>query len=105
MLVDNLERQHAYDTITDRDKADLGKSEGVEQAILDQVDKQQKKSLYDFAKHRVPTNLQNSFTADSRMVQRQDLPPKPVNYQGLKRHPFERRLRTDMEIYIKKQTK
>ena len=42
MPVDNLRRQHAYDTIADRDKADPCESEGVEPARLDQLDKQQK---------------------------------------------------------------
>ncbi len=42
MPVDNLGRQHAYDTIADRDMADQCKSEGVEPARLDQLDKQQK---------------------------------------------------------------
>ncbi len=42
MPVDNLERQHAYDIITDRDKAYQGESEGVESTRLDQLDKKQK---------------------------------------------------------------
>ncbi len=42
MLVNNLKRQHAYNTIADRDKIDLCKSEGVEPTRLDQLDKQQK---------------------------------------------------------------
>ncbi len=49
--VDNLRRQHAYDTIADRDKADPCESEGVEPARLDQLDKQQKQRFYDFAQH------------------------------------------------------
>ena len=103
MPVDNLGRQHAYDTITDRDKADQCESEGVEPARLDQLDKQQKQRFYDFAQHRVPTNLQNAFTAGSRMVHRRDLPPEPVNYRELKGHPFEEWFRADMEIHIQQQ--
>ncbi len=80
MPVDNLGRQHAYDTIADRHKADTCESEGVEPARLDQLDKQQKQRFYDFAQHRVPPNLQNAFTARSRMVHRRDLPLEPVNY-------------------------
>ena len=49
MLVDNLGSQHAYNTIADRNKADQCKSEGVEPARLDQLDKQQKQRFYDFA--------------------------------------------------------
>ncbi len=74
MPVDNLRRQHAYNTITDRDKADLCESEGVEPARLDQLNKQQKQKFYDFMQYRVLTNLQNALTAGSRMVQRRDLP-------------------------------
>ncbi len=79
MPVDNLGRQHAYDTIADRDKADPCESEGVESARLDQLDKQRKQRFYNFAQQRVSTNLQNAFTADSKMVHRQDLPPEPMN--------------------------
>ena len=70
MPVDNLGRQHAYNTIADRDKADLCKSEGVEPARLDQLDKQQKQRFYNLAQNRVSTNLENAFTAGSRTVQR-----------------------------------
>ena len=52
LLVDNFEREYTYDTISNRDKANLCKSEGVELARLDQLDKQQKQSIYDFAQHR-----------------------------------------------------
>ncbi len=46
----NLLEQSIYsNTIADRDKADLCESEGVEPARLDQLDKQQKQKLYDFA--------------------------------------------------------
>ena len=100
MPVDNLGRQHAYDTIADHDKADLYKSEGMEPARLDRLDKQQKQRFYDFAQHRVLTNLQNTFTVGSRMVHRRDLPPEPVNYRELKGHPFEEQFHTDMKIYI-----
>ena len=96
MPVDNLGRQHAYDTIADRDMADQCESEGVEPARLDQLDKQQKQRFYDFAQQRVPTNLQNVFTARSRIVQKRDLPPEPVNYRELKGHSFEERFRADM---------
>ncbi len=98
--VDNLRRQHAYYTIADRDKADQCESESVEPARLDQPDKQQKQWFYKFAQHRVPTNLQNAFTAGSGMVHRRDLPSKPVNYRELKGHPFEEHFRADMEIHI-----
>ena len=57
MPVDNLRRQHAYDTIDDRNKVDQCEYEGVEPARLEQLDKQQKQRFYDFAEHRVPTNL------------------------------------------------
>ena len=57
MPVDNLGRQHAYHTIADRKKADQCKSEGLEPARQDQLDKQQKQKFYDFAQQRVPTNL------------------------------------------------
>ncbi len=100
MPVDNLGRQHSYDTISNCDKADSCKSEGVEPAKLDQLDKQQKQRFYDFTQHRVPTNLQNAFTAGSRMVHRRDLPPKPVNHRELKGHPFGKRFRADMDIHI-----
>ncbi len=70
MPVDNLGDQHAYNTIADRDKADPCKSEGMGSARLDQLDKQQKQKFHDFAQHIVPTNLQNSFTAGSRIVHR-----------------------------------
>ena len=103
MWVDNLRRQHAYDTIADRDKADLCKSEGMKPARLDQLDKQQKQRFYDFAQHRVSTNLQNVFTAGSRMGHRRDLPPESVNYRELKGHPFEEQSHTDMEIHIQQQ--
>ncbi len=79
--VDNLGRKHAYDTIADCNKADPCESEGIESARLDQLDKQEKQRFYEFAQHIVPTNLQNAFTAGSRIVQRRNLPPKPVNYQ------------------------
>ena len=49
MPVDNLGRQHAYDTIADRDMADQCESEGVEPARLNQLDKQQKQRFYNFA--------------------------------------------------------
>ncbi len=100
MPVDNLGRQHAYDTIADRDRADPCKSEKVEPAKLDQLDKQQKQRFYDFAQQRVLTNHQNTFTEGSRMVQRRDLSPEPVNYREFKGHPFEKRFRIDIEIYI-----
>ena len=100
MPVDNPEYQPAYNAIAHLDKADPYKSEGVEPARLDQLDKQQKQRFYDFAQHRVPTNLQNAFTTGSRMVHRRDLPPEPVNYRELKGHPFEERFRADMEIHI-----
>ena len=80
MPVDNLRRQHAYNTVADRDKADPCESEGVEPARLDQLDKQQKPKFYDFMEHRVLINLQNALTAGSRMVQRRDLPKEPVNH-------------------------
>ena len=105
MPVDNLERQHVYNTITDRDKEYQCESEGVEPTRLDQVDKQRKPRFYDFAQYRVPINLQNVFTAGSRMVHRQDLPPEPVNYQELKSHPFEERFRADIEIHIQQHRK
>ncbi len=57
MPEDNLGGQHAYDTIADRDMADHCESDGVEPARLDQLDKQQKQRFYNFAQHRVPTNL------------------------------------------------
>ncbi len=98
MPIDNLGRQHAYNTIADRDKADLCKSKRVEPAKLDQLDKQQKQMFYDFAQYRVPTNLQNTFTAGSRIVHRQDQPPEPVNHRELKGHPFEGQFRTDIGI-------
>ena len=101
MPVDNLGCQHTYNTIIDCNKADPCKSEGVEPARLDQLDKQQKQRFYDFAQHRVPTHLQNAFIAGSKMVHRRDLPPEPVNYRELKGHPFEERFRADMEIHIK----
>ena len=80
MPIDNLVSQHVYNTIANCDKADPCESEGVEPARIDQLDKQQTQRFYDFAQHRVPTNLQNAFTAGSKMVHRQDLPPEPVNY-------------------------
>ncbi len=67
---------------------------------MDQLDKQQKQKFYDFAQYRVPTNLQNAFTAGSRMVHRRDLPPEPVNYRELKGHPLEEGFSADMEIHI-----
>ena len=100
MPIDNLGRYHAYNTIADRDKADPSESEGVESARLDQLDKQQNQRFYDLAQHRVPSNLQNAFTADSRMVHEQDLQPEPVNYWELKGNPFEKQFRTDIEIHI-----
>ncbi len=103
MPVDNLGRQHAYDTISDRDKADLCKSEGVEPAGLDQLDKQQKQRFYNLAQHKVSTNLQNAFTAGPRTVQRWDLPPELVNYRELKGHPFEELFRSDIKIHIQQQ--
>ena len=42
MPVDNLGYQHTYNTIANLDKANLYKSEEVELARLDQLDKQQK---------------------------------------------------------------
>ncbi len=39
------------------------------------------------------------------MVPRRDLPPELVNCQKLKRHPFEERFRTDIEILIPQQKK
>lgn len=80
MPVDNLVRQHVYNIIADCNKADSYKSEGVESARINQLDKQQTQRFYDFAQHRVPNNLQNAFTAGSRIVHRRDLPPEPVNY-------------------------
>ena len=100
MLVDNLGRQHAYDTISDCDKADPCESEKLEPARLDQLDKQQKQKFHDFEQHIVFTNLQNAFTEGSRMVHRRDLPSEPVNHQELKGHPFEERFHEDMEINI-----
>ena len=100
MPLDNLGRQHAYDTIADRDKADLCESEEVEAARLDQLDKQQKQSVYDFAQYKAPINLQNTFTEGSRMIHRQDLPPESVNHRELKGYPFEERFHADMEIHI-----
>ncbi len=100
MPIDNLGRKNAYDTIADRNKEDQCESEGVEPARLDQLDKQQKQRFYDFVQHKVPTNLQNPFTAGPRIVHRRDLPPEPVNYRELKGHPFEERFRADMEIHI-----
>ena len=70
MPVDNLGRQHVYNTIANHNKANLCESKRVEQARLDQLDKKQKQRFYDFAQQRVPTNLQNAFTAFFRMVQR-----------------------------------
>ena len=70
MPVDNLGRKHVYDTIANRDKADLCESEGVESTRLDQLDKQQKQRFYNFAQQKVSTNSQNAFTAGSRMVHR-----------------------------------
>ncbi len=74
MPVDNLGRQHAYDTIADRDKADPYESEAVEPARLDELDKQQKPNFHDSTQNRVTTNLQNNFIASSRMVHRQVSP-------------------------------
>ncbi len=103
MPVDNLGPKHAYNTIADRNKAELCQSEVVEPARLDQLDKQQKQRFYNFAQHKVPSNLQNTFTAGSRIVHRQEIPPEAVNYQELKCHPFEERFYTDMEINIQQQ--
>ena len=98
--VDNLGRQHNYDTIADRDKADRCQSEQVKPAKLGQLNKQQKQKFYDFGQYRVPTNLHNAFIAGSRMVHRRDLPTEPVNYRELKGHPFEELFRADIEIVI-----
>ncbi len=105
MPVDNFGRQHVYDTIADRDKADPCESEGGEPARLDQLDKKQKQRFYDFAQQRVPTNLQNAFTAGFRMVHTRDLLLKPVKYQELKGYPFKEKFRTDIEIHIKQHRK
>ncbi len=99
--VDVLGPQHAYNTIADRDKADLCESEGVEPARLSQVDNQRKQKFYDFARDKIFINLQNVFTAGSRMAQRRDLSPELVNYRELKGHPLDERFRTDMEFHIK----
>ncbi len=100
MPIDNLGRQYAYDTIADRDKTDECEFKGVEPARLDQLDKQQKQSFYDFAQPRVSTNLQNTFIAGSRIVHRRDLPSEPLKYREFKGHRFEKRFRSDMEIHI-----
>ncbi len=105
MPVDNLGRQHAYDTIADRNKTGPCKSEEVEPARLDQRHKRQKQKFYDFAQYKFPTNLQNASNAGSKMVHRRDLPPEPVNYRELKSHPFEERFRTDIEIHIQQHRK
>ncbi len=68
MPVDNLRRQYAYNTIADRDKAYPCESEGVDPTRLEQLDKQQNQSIYNFAQHRVHTNLQNAFNVGTRMV-------------------------------------
>ncbi len=99
MPVDNPERQHAYNTIADRDKADQCESEGVEPARLDQLDKQQEQNFYDFAQHKVPTNLQNAFTDVSRIVHMQDLPSGPVSYPEFKGYLFEEQFCADIEIH------
>ncbi len=67
---------------------------------MDQLDKQQKQRFYDFAQYRVPTNLQNAFTAGSRMVHRRNLPPEPINYRELKGHLLEEGFSADMKIHI-----
>ena len=100
MPVDNFGRQHPYDTITNRDKADPCESEEVEPTRQDKLDKQQKQRFHDFAQDRAPTNLQNAFTACSRMVHRRDVFPEPVNYPEVKGHLFEERFRADLEIHI-----
>ena len=104
MPVDNLGRQYAYNTIPDRDKADLWESEEVELTRLDRLDKQQKQKFYDFAQHRVSTNLQNALTVGSKMVHRRDLPSEPVNYWELQGHRFEEQIRADIEIKIQQHT-
>ena len=67
---------------------------------INYLDKQQKQTFYEFAQHKVPTNLQNPFTIGFKMVHRQDLPPEPVNYQELKGHLFQKRFCADIEIHI-----
>ncbi len=49
MPVDNLWRQHVYDIIADRNKTDPCESEEMESVILDQLDKQQKQKVFNFA--------------------------------------------------------
>ncbi len=104
MPVDYLGCQHVYDTIADRNKADPCESEGVEQARLDQLDKKQEQMFYDFAQQIVPTNLQNAFTAGSRMVHWRDLPQEPVNPRELNSYLFQERFRLHIEIYIQQQS-
>ena len=100
MPIYNLVPQHVYNTIANCNKADPCKSEGMEPAKIDQLDKQQTQRFYDFAQHRVPTNLQNAFTVGSKIVHRRDIPPELVNYWELKGHLFEEQFRADMVIYI-----
>ncbi len=100
MPVNNLGRQHAYNTIADCNKADLCQSEAMEPARLDQLNQQQKQNFYDFVQHRLPIHLQNAFTVGSRMVHTRDLPSEIVNYRELKSHPFEEQFAVNMEIYI-----
>ncbi len=67
MPVDNLGRQHAYDTITDRDKADQCESGGVEPVRLDQLDKQQKQRLQNGPQTR-PTPRTSQLSAQGPSI-------------------------------------
>ena len=81
------------------DSIDSCKSEGVELARLDQLDKQQKFRFNEFLLLRVHTKLQTAFVAGIK-VHKQDLPLEPVNYQKLKDHLFEEYFCVDMEIHM-----
>ena len=69
------------------DKSTLSPS--IKSAILDQLEKQQNDKFYDFDQHRIPSKLQNAFIAGTK-VHKQNLPPKPISYQQLNGHVFEK---------------
>ena len=96
----DLASNEQQNIISNCDNADPCKSEKVEPARLDQLEKQQKFRFYDFVQHRIPTKLQSAFVAGLK-IHCQNLTPELINYRKLKGHLFEERFCADMEIHMR----